>query len=57
MKKVSLENVEPIPLLSTEISLENIINVIEQDATRCMHLTCKKPSCGTCSAGISKKLT
>jgi len=36
------------------ISLENIENVIEQEAARCMCVTCKKLTCGTCSAGISK---
>ena len=44
----------PIPLPSIEISLENIENVMEQDATMCMCINCKKPTCGTCSAGISQ---
>jgi len=44
----------PIPLPSIEISLENIENVMEQDAARCTCITCMKPTYGTFSAGISK---
>jgi len=49
-----LKMLRPIPLPSTEIVLENLENVMEQDATRCMFITRKKQSCGACSAGISK---
>jgi len=38
--------------MSTEIYLENIENAMKQNETMC--ITCKKPTCGTCSAGISK---
>jgi len=45
---------KPVPLPSTEIYLENIENVMEQDATKCMYITCKKPNCTKYTAGISK---
>jgi len=54
MKKFHLKMLSPIPLPPTEISLENIENVMEKNALRCMCITCMKPTCGTCSAGISK---
>ena len=54
MKKVSLENAEANPSSVNWDLPRNTENVMEQDATRCTCITCKKPTCGTCSAGISQ---
>jgi len=54
MKKVSPENVEANPSSVNWDLPRNHRKCHGARCNSCMCITCKKPICGTCSAGISK---
>jgi len=39
-----------------KISLEDVENIMEQDATMCMCITCNEATCDICYANITKNL-